>query len=114
MPRTARVIVKDLPRRASWQDLKDFCKEYTRAFPRKVDVRDGEGIIEFDSERDAEEAVEALDDRRIRPGRGSTADYDAKVRVVLEDDRRKRSSRRGSRSRSRSRDRRANSRDRRR
>lgn len=85
-----RLIVKDIPDKASWQDLKDFCIDYGAQTPvlADVDKRNGIGILEYNSRKDMEEALECLDDRKLRPGKGNHFDYDSKrVRVVEDKDR---------------------------
>jgi len=96
-----RVLVEDLPYRASWQDLKDFARD--RGCPRPVGTevynKSGEsvGILEFMSRNDLEEAIDCLDRQKIVPGRGARHHYPATTIRAFEDC--------GSRSRSRGRQR---------
>jgi len=115
-----RIIIEDVPRETSWQDLKDFAKEWDCPRPITAVVRRLSrkgypvGIMEFDTARDVDEAIDRLDGRKIQPGRGAPHSYSPTRVRVYEDkpgDSRSRS-RSGSYSRSRSRSRsRSKSRD---
>jgi len=112
------VVVEDIPRECSWQDLKDFAREFRRC-PRPVTTevlrRDGSpvGLLEFNSSRDVEDAIDALDKQKIRPGRGAPHNYKPTTVRVFADNSRSPPRRSLSASRSRSRSRkRSRSRDR--
>eukprot|EP01028_Stygiella_incarcerata_P011104 TRINITY_DN611_c0_g1_i1.p1 TRINITY_DN611_c0_g1~~TRINITY_DN611_c0_g1_i1.p1 ORF type:complete len:184 (-),score=45.35 TRINITY_DN611_c0_g1_i1:11-562(-) len=51
-----RVIVRGLPHGFSWQDLKDMFKKAGDAVFADIS-RDGDGIVEFDDDRDVDEAI---------------------------------------------------------
>ncbi|KAG2439637.1 hypothetical protein HXX76_004989 [Chlamydomonas incerta] len=98
-----RLYVKNLPRSASWQDLKDFvrrvCKPlYTEVFK---DNRDNVvGVVEFESKEDMKATVRKLDDTEF------TNPFDKGHYVRLTEDLEERGrSRSRSRSRSRGRER---------
>ncbi|KAG8745608.1 hypothetical protein FRC10_007499 [Ceratobasidium sp. 414] len=76
-PAGFRVIVSGLSRDTSWQDLKDFAREAGSVSFADVD-RDApnQGIIEYVSQSDAENAVRLLDGRDLRG---------APVRVAADD-----------------------------
>jgi arginine/serine-rich splicing factor 1/9 len=63
-----RVLVRNLPPSASWQDLKDFVRQAAR--PTFADVvkdrGDAYGVVEFESAADAEYAIRKLDDTEFR------------------------------------------------
>jgi arginine/serine-rich splicing factor 1/9 len=63
-----RVLVRNLPPSASWQDLKDFVRQAARpAFADVVKDRgDAYGVVEFESAADAEYAIRKLDDTEFR------------------------------------------------
>jgi arginine/serine-rich splicing factor 1/9 len=97
-----RVIVSDLPKSASWQDLKDHFKKSCDV--SRVDVdRMGKGCVEFRTQRDMDDGLRLNNSIFVNPF------SEAKIKVRAPDDRsmsRSRSGGRGrSRSRSRSRDR---------
>jgi len=75
-----RLLLENLPRDASWQDLKDFARENGCPTPLNTDVtfRDGNtiGLLEFDSRNELNEAIRALDNQKIIPGRGARHQYD--------------------------------------
>ncbi|KAG9081534.1 hypothetical protein FS749_007596 [Ceratobasidium sp. UAMH 11750] len=79
-PAGFRVIVSGLSRDTSWQDLKDFAREAGSVSFADVD-RDApnQGIIEYVSQSDAENAVRILDGRDLRgaPVRVSSDDRPA-------------------------------------
>lgn len=87
------VIVTNLPRGTSWQDLKDFMRKAGDVVFTDVD-RNGEGIVEFSNRDDMERAVDKLDDEEFRGRDGS-----GYIRVKFAN---KRSDRSRSRSKSRS------------
>ncbi|KAG9128517.1 hypothetical protein FRC07_005884 [Ceratobasidium sp. 392] len=76
-PAGFRVIVSGLSRDTSWQDLKDFAREAGSVSFADVD-RDApnQGVIEYVSQSDAENAVRILDGRDLRG---------APVRVAADD-----------------------------
>jgi len=96
-----RVIVEDMPYRASWQDLKDFARDHGCPRPVGTEVynKNGEsiGVLEFTSRQDVEEAIACLDRQKIVPGKGARHHYDATTIRCFEEN--------GSRSRSRDRQR---------
>jgi arginine/serine-rich splicing factor 1/9 len=63
-----RVIVKGLPRTASWQDLKDHFRQVARpAYTNVLHERDGPvGIVEFENGDDMDKAVRRLDDSEFK------------------------------------------------
>jgi len=97
------VVVTNLPRGCSWQDLKDFMRKAGDVVYTDVD-RYGEGVVEFSNRDDMEYAIKSLDDTEFR--NHSESSY---IRVKLAGKSGGGSSRRrsvsASRSRSRSRDR---------
>ncbi|KAG8743631.1 hypothetical protein FRC12_015001, partial [Ceratobasidium sp. 428] len=76
-PAGFRVVVSGLSRDTSWQDLKDFAREAGSVSFADVD-RDApnQGVIEYVSQSDAENAVRILDGRDLRG---------APVRVTADD-----------------------------
>ncbi|KAI8809132.1 hypothetical protein BJ742DRAFT_806441 [Cladochytrium replicatum] len=56
-----RLIVEHLPSRTSWQDLKDLMRRAGEVVFADVD-RNGDGIVEFSTARDMEEAIKLFDD----------------------------------------------------
>jgi len=99
-----RLMVEDLPYRASWQDLKDFARD--RGAPRPVGTevysKSGStfGLLEFDSREHLEEAIERLDRQKIVPGKGARHQYPATTIRCYEDCRSQSRSRGRRRSRS--------------
>jgi len=107
-----RLLLEDLPRDASWQDLKrisdffravsllsrirrllkwyDFARENGCPPPLNTDVtfRDGNtiGLLEFDSRMELDEAIRTLDNQKIIPGRGARHQYDPTPVRAIEDD----------------------------
>lgn len=59
------VVVTNLPRGCSWQDLKDFMRKHGDVVFTDVD-RSGEGVVEFSNEKDMEHAVKDLDDTEFK------------------------------------------------
>lgn len=59
-----RVLVRNLPSSASWQDLKDFIKQVVKpAYTNVTRERDSAvGVVEFDSFDDMDRAIRSLDD----------------------------------------------------
>lgn len=103
------VIVTNLPRGCSWQDLKDFMRKSGDVVYTDVD-RYGEGVVEFSNRDDMENAIRTLDDTEFRNYNDSSY-----IRVKPANKRRDRSNDRdGSRGRGGSRDDRSRSRDRKR
>jgi len=72
-------VIVDIPSECSWQDLKDFAREHgaPRSMTTEVVRRDGNrtGLLAFRSKRDMENAVDALDGKKVRPGRGAPHTY---------------------------------------
>lgn len=98
------VLVSNLPRGCSWQDLKDFMRKAGDVVYTDVD-RNGDGVVEFSNRDDMEHAIRTLDDTEFKNYNESTfiRVKSAKKRDRSPDSRsRKRSP---SHSRSRSRDR---------
>lgn len=59
------VIVTNLPRGCSWQDLKDFMRKHGDVVYTDVD-RYGEGVVEFSNKEDMDHAVKDLDDTEFK------------------------------------------------
>jgi len=119
------VVVTNLPKSCSWQDLKDFMRKAGDVVYTDVN-RDGEGIVEYSNREDMENAVRKLDDTefknpfdstyiRIKFAKGQKDDRDSRDRGDRSSrgggkrDRDSRSRSPASRSRSRSRDARSTS-----
>jgi len=72
-------VIVDIPNECSWQDLKDFARDYgaPRSITTEVVRRDGSrtGLLAFRCERDMDEAVNCLDGKKVRPGRGAPHSY---------------------------------------
>lgn len=99
------IIVTNLPRGCSWQDLKDFARKAGDVVYADVD-RYGEGVVDYANRDDMEHALKTLDDTELK-SRGETS------HVRLKPVRRRGYSEDRSRSRSRERkDRRDRDRDR--
>ncbi|CAO3625981.1 unnamed protein product [Mucor hiemalis] len=89
---TNRVIVKNLPSKTTWQDLKDYMRKAGRVtFADILKDQGGEGVVEFARSEDMKYALRSLDGGRLN---GS--------RVTIEEAGRRGRSRRSSRDRSRS------------
>eukprot|EP00600_Ochromonadales_sp_CCMP1393_P006411 CAMPEP_0174968376 /NCGR_PEP_ID=MMETSP0004_2-20121128/8098_1 /TAXON_ID=420556 /ORGANISM="Ochromonas sp., Strain CCMP1393" /LENGTH=288 /DNA_ID=CAMNT_0016217599 /DNA_START=56 /DNA_END=922 /DNA_ORIENTATION=- len=67
------VIVSNLPRGCSWQDLKDYMRKAGDVVYSNIE-RDGEGIVEFSNRDDMEYAVKSMDDTEFR-GFGDSTSY---------------------------------------
>lgn len=65
------VVVTNLPKSCSWQDLKDFMRKAGDVVYTDVDNR-GEGIVEYSNKDDMENAVEKLDDTEFKNSFGAT------------------------------------------
>jgi splicing factor, arginine/serine-rich 1 len=65
-----RVLVTNLPRSTSWQDLKDFMRKGGDVIYADVNPH-GEGVVEYSNEYDMEEAIYKLDDTEFRNGSDS-------------------------------------------
>nr|GAT54032.1 predicted protein [Mycena chlorophos] len=59
------VLVENLPRNTNWQALKDFARLNASPFVAYCDVRDGRGVIEYQTEKDAELAIRALNGKKF-------------------------------------------------
>ena len=59
------MIVTNLPRGCSWQDLKDFMRKAGDVVYADVD-RYGEGVVEFANRDDMEHAIKTLDDTELK------------------------------------------------
>eukprot|EP01038_Epipyxis_sp_PR26KG_P007650 gene7650-10412_t len=59
------VVVSNLPRSCSWQDLKDFMRKAGDVVYTDVG-RDGDGVVEFSNRDDMEYAVRSLDDTEFK------------------------------------------------
>eukprot|EP01036_Dinobryon_divergens_P029450 gene29450-38546_t len=59
------VIVTNLPRGCSWQDLKDFMRKAGDVVFTDVD-KYGEGVVEFSNRDDMEYAIKSLDDTEFK------------------------------------------------
>lgn len=87
---TNRVIVKNLPSKTTWQDLKDYMRKAGRVtFADILKDQGGEGVVEFAKREDMKYALRQLDGGRLNG-----------ARVTIEEAGRR--SRRSSRDRSRS------------
>jgi len=75
-----RIIVSGIPEGGSWQDLKDFCRAGGCGNVAFADVKNGEGVAEFNSEAEMERAIKSLDDTKFKGHKGE----DAYVRVSQE------------------------------
>ena len=111
------VIVTNLPRGCSWQDLKDFMRKVGDVVYSDVDRNSGEGVVEFSNREDMEDAIKRLDDTEFKSYTDSSyiRVRSAKKRDRSEDDRDKKGGSDSRRDRSASRDRspsRSRSRDR--
>jgi len=91
-----RVIISDLPKTASWQDLKDHMREAGDICYADV-MSDGTGVIEYTKYDDMKYAIKKLDDTKFKSHEGDVS-Y-----IRVEEDTGKSRSRRRSRSASRSR-----------
>ena len=60
------VIVTNLPRSTSWQDLKDFFRKAGDVVYTDVNNNTGEGIVEFSNRDDMEQAIDKLDDTEFK------------------------------------------------
>ncbi|OAD70020.1 hypothetical protein PHYBLDRAFT_115995 [Phycomyces blakesleeanus NRRL 1555(-)] len=61
-----RVIVKNIPPKTTWQDLKDYMKKAGHvAFADVLKGRNGEGVVEFSKREDMKYALRKLDDGRL-------------------------------------------------
>lgn len=111
-----RLWVRNLPERCSWQDLKDFFREYGSIRHTNVIMREY-GVIEYHSERDVPRAVDKTDGQEFRTRSGSTSTIAVSKKIpkqlleLCDEPRNGRSRRDRSYSRSRSRGRRSVSRD---
>jgi RNA recognition motif-containing protein len=65
------IIVTNLPRGCSWQDLKDFMRKAGDVIYADVERR-GEGVVEFSNKEDMERAVHNLDDTEFKNHNEST------------------------------------------
>jgi len=95
-----RIIVSGVSRDTSWQDLKDFGREAGSVSFADID-RDnqGDGILEYHSRDDAEQAIKVLDNKELRGNvvRAALAGEGAPKREYRRDDRPPRDSRYSSR-----------------
>ena len=60
-----RVLISNLPRSCSWQDLKDYMRRAGDVIYADVD-REGNGTVEYSNESDMEKAVRSLDDTEFK------------------------------------------------
>jgi len=99
-----RLMIEDLPYRASWQDLKDFARDKGAPRPVGTEVYNKSGntigLLEFVSRDDLEEAIDRLDRQKIVPGKGARHHYPATTIRCYEDCRSQSRSRGRRRSRS--------------
>lgn len=95
------VVVTNLPRGCSWQDLKDFMRKVGDVVYADVD-RYGEGVVEFANRDDMEHAIKSLDDTefksynessyiRVKPSRKRDRSEDDRDKHDRDRDRRDRS-----------------------
>ncbi len=59
------VVITNLPRGCSWQDLKDFMRKAGDVVFTDVD-RNGEGVVDFGNRADMENAIRTLDDTEFK------------------------------------------------
>lgn len=59
------MIVSNLPRGCSWQDLKDFMRKAGDVVYTDVE-RNGDGVVEFSNRDDMEYAIKTLDDTEFK------------------------------------------------
>jgi arginine/serine-rich splicing factor 1/9 len=59
------VVVSNLPRGCSWQDLKDFMRKVGDVVFTDVE-RNGDGVVDFSNREDMEEAIRRLDDTEFK------------------------------------------------
>lgn len=95
------VIVTNLPRGCSWQDLKDFMRKAGDVVFSDVD-KYGEGVVEFSNRDDMEYAIRSLDDTEFKNHHESSY---IRVKAARKNSSDRKSKASESRSRSRSRDR---------
>ncbi|KAG2209365.1 hypothetical protein INT46_002608 [Mucor plumbeus] len=108
---TNRIIVKNIPPKTTWQDLKDFMRKAGRVtFADILKDREGEGVVEFAKRDDMKYALKELDNEKLNGTRVTLEEAGRSRRRSSRD--RSRSPRRSSRRRSRSRDSRSRSRSR--
>jgi len=72
------VIVTNLPRRCSWQDLKDFMRKAGDVVFADIDSY-GDGVVEFSNREDMERAVDKLDGELFR---GAYAESEVRVKLA--------------------------------
>ena len=60
------VLVTNLPRSTSWQDLKDFFRKAGDVVYTDVNNNTGDGIVEFSNREDMETAIDKLDDTEFK------------------------------------------------
>ena len=60
------VLVTNLPRSTSWQDLKDFFRKAGDVVYTDVNNNTGDGIVEFSNREDMEAAIDKLDDTEFK------------------------------------------------
>lgn len=96
------VIVTNLPRGCSWQDLKDFMRKVGDVVYADVD-RYGEGVVEFANRDDMDHAIKSLDDTEFKRHNESSfiRVKPSRKRDRSEEDREKHDRDRGRRDRSR-------------
>jgi len=71
------VLVTNLPRSTSWQDLKDFFRKAGDVVYTDVNNNTGDGIVEFSNREDMEAAIDKLDDTEFKNR------YDAGERTAI-------------------------------
>lgn len=59
------VVVTNLPKGTSWQDLKDFMRKAGDVVYTEVS-RDGDGVVEFSNRDDMDYAIKSMDDTEFR------------------------------------------------
>merc|ERR1712088_73176 len=67
MPSGQRVYIGNIPSNCRERDLEKFFKGYGRL--REVVVKNGYGFVEFDDQRDADDATHDLDGKDMQGGR---------------------------------------------
>lgn len=60
------IVITNLPKRCSWQDLKDFMRKVGDVVYADVDKHRGEGVVDFSNQEDMERAIRELDDTEFK------------------------------------------------
>jgi hypothetical protein len=76
-----KVIVENLPAKVSWQDLKDWFKNNSGPDVKFTDVRDGKGMVGFETREQAEAAIEGMNNTAMKNKEGE----ESTVTMTLEE-----------------------------